>query len=343
MKSNSTGGQVVLNLDKTFNLEEARQSLRIGSAATHRSDIRAIPAALIALILYWAFMSAAPRLAELGFIPQYTVGSVEGGDLHPVSASPIPEVVVAFVSFMLAIVSGLLIASSRWYSFKAKDAMGAFTASIEMLATIIIAKHQNDKKAREEGLDLLKKLCYSVLLFATKKEVVEKEGGEQYENCYDIVLQRLGIYANCAGIFGELVTSSAGLIRWTMARGHLAVVVRFGLRRGLLQMSVAYFLVLFSLIVFDLWGFNSLPPLFASILVMVLAYLMAVLVSVAYNEANPILEMSGDGEFGLEGRLVRMIQKIEAMARQAGWQPAYLSIYEAVQGGEELRFLKPKP
>lgn len=310
------GDNIVLNLDEDFDLDEACKSLEVDGEMIHRSDVRAIPAALIALAFYWIFLMFAPDLERSGFIPP------SAKEPNAVSASPIPEIIASFVSFMLAIVAGLLVASARWYSFKAKDSMGAFTASIETLTGIIVAKLRDNEEGRKEGLKLLKYLCYSVLLFATKKEVVKDgDDAEKFENYYDRIIARLHIYADVAGAFNTFATSSAGLIRWTMARGHLAVVVRFGLRRGLVQMSILYFCVLFFLIVFDLWGFNSLPTAFASILVMVLAYLMAVLVSVAHNEANPIYELSGDGEYGLEGRLRRLIAKIDAQEKEIGYEP----------------------
>ena len=284
-----------------FDHQWALQSLRVGRRWYRRSWVRGIVGGLISAALYTIMFHFGDTLNGVGVLPN--------------KGSPIPTIIASFLGFMVAGASGLLMAAARFYSQRAKEAFTQLIASQEALTTIICME-VDDRDKRKKGLNILKFLFWTLMLHASDIQFRVTGVSRGTKNCWDLLLARLGHFAKQNGIGSSLITSSAGLIRLTMGRNLMNMVVRFGLRLGLIVMAVTYFVVLLLLIMFDLWSNHDLNFWFEIAMVSIISFLMTTLIFASYNESKPLLEMGGKGQYGLADRLNRICIKIDDQERE---------------------------
>lgn len=298
MKKKEERDPVRLVLAEQFNLKAALEELPKASWRERfyrRSFIFAIPMLFLGALLYWSIWLWTPWLVAKGLVP----------------SGHVPANAYWCLLFMLGGVSSMQFTASRFLSTQAMLSMSQITASVESLAAIVVPIQK--KKMREQGFNLLKYLCYSIVLFAEEVPfVVVHRRGEGKKNYYDSILAMISLWSTEAGVHAGMVTSSSSLIRLTLPRGLLTIVLRFGLRIGLQIMPVMYYLAIFVLVTLEFRHIDA--PIFGMMIMSLSSYLMAVMMKVTHNEANPLREMSGNGSFGLHDRLSRLVAKVDEQA-----------------------------
>ena len=295
----------IVDFNEPFNERNALVSLRVGSRWLRRSHNRALLGAAVSLVLYLVFCWQADQLAALRIIPDQSV--------------VVPPFVTTFVVFMMAGALTMLVSSSLFFHHRSMDGVMWLTQWVESTAEAIAAHEMTDEQ-RAEGLNILKHRIYSMVLFISG--IPFKQRGRKGGKLDNLVIGngRFACWCQQVGL-GSLITASSGSVRINFARGAFAVIRRFGLRPGLVWANVLYIVTFLGLLWLGLRGYEATMTLvFRAGLVSLLTFLVTMLLSVAHNNSDPLLELSGTSSHGgLADRLTRLIDMVNQTMLEAGY------------------------